>query len=127
MIEKYLNLFTDYGFKRLFEKASIAKFTRDERQSYENSLKYYRDMKNVIDTHVEEAEIRGEERGIEKGIAIGVEKGREEGISIGFEKGEFKKALEIARNLLDVLDNQTIAKKTGLSVEKIQALREKNN
>ncbi|GAA0741536.1 hypothetical protein [Clostridium oceanicum] len=33
-----------------------------------------------------------------------------------------EKAIEIARNLLDVLDIKTIAKKTGLSEEKIKTL-----
>jgi hypothetical protein len=35
-----------------------------------------------------------------------------------------EKALEIARQLLTVLDNQTIRQTTGLSVEDIQNLRE---
>ena len=34
-----------------------------------------------------------------------------------------KKAIEIAINLLDVLDNRTIALKTGLDVEQIEQLR----
>lgn len=37
--------------------------------------------------------------------------------------GERKKAIEIAKNLLDVLDNETIAVKTGLPVEVIEKLR----
>jgi predicted transposase/invertase (TIGR01784 family) len=110
-------------FLRLFEKASIAKFTRDERQSYENSLKYYRDMKNVIDTHVEEAEIRGEERGIEKGIAIGLEKG----VAIGVEEGRLLEKQAMARSLIQKgFDNDMIVGITGLSVDQIQALREKS-
>lgn len=39
-------------------------------------------------------------------------------------KGERNKALEIAHNLLDVLDNETIAVKTGLTIEAIEKLRE---
>lgn len=42
-------------FKRVFEVAEIAKFTREEYISYEDSLKYYRDMKNSLDTAKEEA------------------------------------------------------------------------
>jgi predicted transposase/invertase (TIGR01784 family) len=37
-------------FLSLFEKAKIARFAPEERQEYESSLKYYRDLKNVIDT-----------------------------------------------------------------------------
>ena len=52
----------------------------------------------------------------EKGIAKGREEGREEGAKI--------KALDIASNLLDVLDDAIIAKKTGLTVVEILNLRQ---
>ncbi|AQR96479.1 hypothetical protein [Clostridium saccharoperbutylacetonicum] len=38
-------------------------------------------------------------------------------------KGEKKKAIEIAKNLLDILDNETIAVKTGLELEEVIKLR----
>ncbi len=38
-------------------------------------------------------------------------------------KGEKKKAYEIAKNLLDVLDSKTIALKIGLSIEEIEQLK----
>ena len=59
-------------------------------------------------------------KGIEEGLAQGREEGREEGLALGMRE----KALEIARQLLNVLDNQTISQTTGLSVEDIQNLRE---
>ncbi|WP_195430422.1 Rpn family recombination-promoting nuclease/putative transposase [Clostridium sp. D46t1_190503_E9] len=39
---------------------------------------------------------------------------------------EERKAIEIAKNLLDILDNETIAMKTGLNIEKIKLLRDKS-
>ncbi|MBN1040461.1 hypothetical protein FC961_14150 [Clostridium botulinum] len=45
----------------------------------------------------------------------------------GKEEGEKIKALEIAKNLLDILDNKTIAIKTGLTEEEIDALRKKES
>lgn len=39
------------------------------------------------------------------------------------EKGQRKKAIEIARNLLDILDSETISLKTGLSMGDINELR----
>ena len=39
-------------------------------------------------------------------------------------KGERQKAMEIAKNLLDVLDAKTIAVKTGLSEKEIEILRQ---
>ncbi|WP_241428098.1 Rpn family recombination-promoting nuclease/putative transposase [Clostridium sp. DJ247] len=44
-------------------------------------------------------------------------------ISSAMEEGENKKAIEIAKNLLDVLDIETIAIKTGLSVEEVKKLK----
>lgn len=51
-------------FQKLFETAEIARFSPDERSGYEQSLKYYRDFKNVLDTSFDEgkAEGRTEER-----------------------------------------------------------------
>jgi len=41
-------------FEKLFEAAEIAKFTYEQVLSYEGSLKYYRDLKNSLDTAKEE-------------------------------------------------------------------------
>jgi len=44
-------------FEKVFEVAEIAKFSREEYISYEDSLKYYRDLKNSLDTAQEEKAI----------------------------------------------------------------------
>jgi len=49
-------------FEKLFEIAEIAKFTPKEKEQYEESLKYYRDLKNVVNSSKEEGKI---ERSIE--------------------------------------------------------------
>lgn len=49
----------DRIFKKVFEVAEIAKFSLEERKAYEESLKYYRDIKNVVDTSREEGKIEG--------------------------------------------------------------------
>lgn len=54
----------DRIFQRLFEVAEIAKFSSEEREAYNESLKIYRDIKNVVDSAKREG--REEER--EKGI-----------------------------------------------------------
>ena len=41
-------------FEKLFEIAEIARFTPEQVRSYEDSLKYYRDLKNSLDTAREE-------------------------------------------------------------------------
>ncbi|MEP7339445.1 MAG: PD-(D/E)XK nuclease family transposase [Acidobacteriota bacterium] len=124
---KYLNPFTELQervFARLFEAAEIGKFNRAERAQYEESLKVYRDLKNVIDTAAQEAEVRGITKGVEIGRAEGVEIGRAEGVEIGRAEGELKKTQEIARQLLQQgMSPDLIAGITGLSAEEIEALR----
>lgn len=39
------------------------------------------------------------------------------------EQGEKKKAIDIAKNLIDLLDVEVIATKTGLSVEEVQRIK----
>jgi predicted transposase/invertase (TIGR01784 family) len=53
-------------FMQLFEVAQITSFSPEERDAYENSLKYYRDMKGVIETAREE----GIAQGMQEGKAI---------------------------------------------------------
>ena len=57
-------------FEKLFDVAEIAKFSPDEAQAYEDSLKSYRDLKNSLDTAREEAREEGLEEGREEGIGI---------------------------------------------------------
>ena len=41
----------------------------------------------------------------------------------GIEKGIKQRTLELAQNLLDILDSETISLKTGLTVDEIEKLR----
>ncbi len=54
-------------FTKLFEQAEIARFTPQERQDYEESIKVYRDLTNVVRT----AERKGREAGLAEGRAEG--------------------------------------------------------
>jgi predicted transposase/invertase (TIGR01784 family) len=49
-------------FRRVFEVAEMARFSTDDRRAYQSSLKYYRDIKNVIDTAFEEGVEEGQIR-----------------------------------------------------------------
>lgn len=55
------------------------------------------------------------------------ENAEKRGEARGEKKGEAKTKLELARALLDVLDDETIATKFGLDVEVIRKLREESN
>jgi predicted transposase/invertase (TIGR01784 family) len=61
-------------FDKLFEAAEIARFTQDQVRSYEDSLKYYRDLKNSLDTAREEGKIEGKieiaSKALKKGLSV---------------------------------------------------------
>lgn len=134
-------------FEKLFETAEIAKFTKEQYEEYEESLKVYRDWKNTLDTAMKKAEKIGLEigmakgleagiaKGIEKGMAKGIEegmakgieegmaKGIEEGMAKGIEEGIEKTRLENAKKMLvKGFSVSDIADITGLSVEEINSL-----
>jgi len=86
-----------------FKKAEYLNLPKDDKDKYFYSLKAYRDLHNVINTAESE----------------GFKKGREEGKI----EGEHQKSIEIAKNLLDILDDETISIKTGLTIDEIINLR----
>jgi predicted transposase/invertase (TIGR01784 family) len=94
-------------FTRLFEQAEIARYTPKELLDYEDSLKVYRDLKNVIDT----AEMKGQRKGIEIG--------QKQGIEIG----ELKATKRIASTMkAQGFPLESISKALGLSIEDIEKL-----
>lgn len=103
LADKYVNPLTDFGFKKLFEAAEIANFSLEERQAYEDSLKYYRDLKNVVDTSREE----------------GIEEGKIEGKIEGKMEGKMEVALALKNNNIPI---DIIMNSTGLSKEEIDKL-----
>lgn len=102
-------------FNRLFEAASIARFTPKQLREYEDSVKAYRDIVNAVNT----ARMEGLEEGLEKGL----EKGLEEGLEKGREEGREEERIGIARTLKTMgLDASAIHRATGLTPEEIQKL-----
>ena len=83
-------------------KDELIKISSDKKQRelYEMRAKILKDKVSALN--------EAERKGLEKGI----KEGRKEGIR------------EIAKKLLDILDNKTISEKTGLTEEEIQKLRE---
>lgn len=100
-------------FLKLFEAAQIARFTPVERQVYEDSLKSYRDLKNVMDTKVEEGIAIGEERG--KAI------GKEEGLKEGLQKLEQSQRLTVQKLHARGHAAEMIAEILDLPVDKVQS------
>ena len=107
-------------FTKLFEAANIAKFTPAERNEYEDSLKVYRDLKNSLDTAMEE----GRAEGLAEGLVAGRAEGRAEGLAEGRMAGEKARAAKIAENLLSTgMDPDTVALVTGLSPSEVRKLQ----
>jgi predicted transposase/invertase (TIGR01784 family) len=87
-------------FDKLFETAEIAKFTPEQIRSYEDSLKYYRDIKASLDTKYEE----------------------------GMIKGKIEGKVEIAKNLLNKgFSISEIVDLTGLSKAEIETIKTADN
>lgn len=86
--------------KKAFEIANQANLSREELEELEKREIYIHDQRNAI----------------RRARRIGMEQGREEGMR--------EAKLEIAKQLLDVLDEATISQKTGLSLEEVQKLKE---
>ncbi len=121
LLDKLPDKFKDKIFQKLFKVAEIAKFSREERSDYESSLKYLRDLGNVIDT----AKREGEQIGLEKGEQIGLEKGEQ----IGLEKGEqiAKKKAIIQVLKTGLLTTEQIAEIFTVTIEDIFIIQSKIN
>ncbi len=57
-------------FEKVFEIAEITKYNEQEKYAYQDSLKVYRDMKNVIDTAVRERNVEMAEDLLKRGLSI---------------------------------------------------------
>jgi len=102
-------------FKEAFAIATQTSWDAKELEVYDYmSLKEFDEI-NALRT--------AEEKGLKKGMQQGIEKGIEQGIEKGIEKGKLDEKINIAKNLLDVLDDKTITLKTGLTLHDIKKLR----
>lgn len=92
-------------FLKAFASAEIAKFDKQQVNAYENSLKYYRDLKNVIDTSFFEGHLEGKLEGKLEGL--------------------LEAKLDIAKTLLaSGVDVNEVCRITKLSLTDITALTE---
>ena len=95
----------DNVFKQLFDTAQITNLSQEDRQAYENSLKYYRDMVGVVET----ARREGIQKGVQEGIEQGIEQGRRS------ERLTIAQAMKAAGN-----SDELIVQVTGLSLEDLE-------
>jgi predicted transposase/invertase (TIGR01784 family) len=104
---KYINPYTDFGFKKLFGEEASKNFDEKELAEYEESLKVYRDLKGMIDTSFEEGE------------KVGFDKGKKEGL----EEGKYENAREVAKAMkikgYPIEDISELTKIPGEEIEKV--------
>ena len=91
-----------------FRKAEMANFNALERDTYDLSLKRYRDLKGVIDTSFQE----GEQIGLEKGEQIGQRKKEDLAIRNALRKG--KLSVEEIAEMLEVPLDRVVQIKADL-------------
>ncbi|MFZ4557903.1 MAG: DUF4351 domain-containing protein, partial [Pseudanabaena sp.] len=84
----------------LFEVARITNFSPAEREAYESSLKYYRDMNGVIET------------------------AREEGKAQGVQEGKSSLLLKLLSRKLDAIPDEIKVLLHGLAPEQLDSLSE---
>ncbi len=130
--QKYMpeELTDEPTIKRALDVLETINFSDDERESYEARLKFLRDEANIVKTAENKARIKGHEEGHEEGLKEGLKEGRKEGLKEGLEEGmkegKQESRIEIAKNLLLMLDDSKISEITGLSTDQIQKLRQEN-
>ena len=93
--------------KRAFEIANEVNLTPEQIEDMEMQEMFIHDQRNIV------------KKALNQGRAEGRQEGREEGV----EEGKLAARLEMARQLLDVLDDEAISRASGLSVQEIVRLR----
>ena len=110
---------TENSLHDMEEPLEIARYTSKERQDYEDSLKVYRDLKNVLDT----AELKGLRKGIAQGRAQGRAEGRAEGRLEGRAEGHAEGVASVARSMkAKGMDAATISELTGIDIDEVRKL-----
>ena len=102
--------FKAQGLKKAKTELDILKLPEKERLAYERYQDDLHYQASMVESSYTIGVIKGEKRGIKQGIEQGIE------------QGEKKKAVEIAKNLINVLDVKTISMKTGLTEEEVRQL-----
>jgi hypothetical protein len=97
----------DKVFSEVIRRIVKTSFNEEENQYLQEQVEFWENYSNLTERLLND--------GKKKGIKEGKEKGIKEGKEI--------ERVQIAIALLDVLDVKTIAQKTGLSIEKIQNLK----
>lgn len=92
-------------------------------QDEQNRRIYEARQKEIMDEAQRQYESR--KKGLEQGLKKGLEQGIKQGIQQGMQQGMQQAKLEMVESLLDILDDDVIAEKTGIPLSKVEELRAK--
>ena len=115
----------DAEFVRLERAMRVSGLDDKEIDNYFNDMMTEKEMRPYIEGARQQGYRKGFEAGVEQGTAEGVEKGIERGIEKGIEKGVEQGIEKVAKSLLSLgIPVERIGIATGLSLERIEALRQ---
>ncbi len=115
------------GFLEYVEHSDNSTAEKSKGTLVKNIHKKVIEVKNNTSLEVEFMTLLERDREkIEQGRSEGLKQGLKQGLKEGRNEGGKNKAIEIAKNLLDILDDHTISLKTGLDIVEIQKLRKIN-
>jgi len=100
--------------KKAFYIANQANLTIEELEDQEKSEIFIQDQRGAIS------------KAIKDGFQQGIQQGIEQGIQQGIEQGIQQNKIEMAKKMLNLVDDQTICQVTGLSLEEIETLKQSN-
>ncbi|WP_322777659.1 Rpn family recombination-promoting nuclease/putative transposase, partial [Candidatus Megaera venefica] len=110
----------DVNLKKAITVLEVMNFSDEERDFYEDHLKWLRIETNSL----KKMKAEGKAEGLVEGKAEGLVEGKAEGLVEGKAEGKAEEKIEIARNLLaQNIDITNISLATGLSIVEIEKLK----
>jgi predicted transposase YdaD len=103
-LEEVPELFQKGILTKVFKVADMSNLTREERRAYEESVKQYRDLRNVTDTAFYDGKIEGFAEGAERTKWNGIKKAMRRGKLSDEEIAEdFEVSIEYVQQVRDTL------------------------
>jgi flagellar biosynthesis/type III secretory pathway protein FliH len=104
-------------------------FIQDQRGAVTKAVKkaVKQALREGLDRGMQQGIEQGMQQGIEQGMQQGIEQGMQQGIQqgkqAGIEQGSKQKTLEIAKKMLNLMDDRAICEVTGLSWDELISLK----
>ncbi len=119
------------GLKKALDVLEVMNFSEEEREGYEDHLKWLRMQMNTLKKYEQLAREEGEAIGEARGKAIGKARGEARGKAIGEARGkaigEAEKGLKVAKKLIKLgCAIEIIIEATGLTRNEIEKMKEKD-